>query len=284
MKCTICNFPLGDELIVITSPDRFELGCGIPSAGYRRTWRDCPNCGAAINVLPPESREKLAAIESSYYEIDFAGSDIRQKYDKVMSLPPQGSDNAGRVARMISTLESFPTTRDGSWRVLDIGAGTGVFLSGMLRASPRIAEAMGVEPDPRAARHLEALGLFTVINECFPIQRDIGRFDLVTLNKVIEHIDEPVAFLAEAARSLLPGGLLYVEVPDRLTTQRRPGTDNILGALHRHLHGPESLARMVRAAGLVCLSVERIIEPSGKLTVYAYAARPEMLDLWDRDA
>ena len=55
-------------------------------------------------------------------------------------------------------------------------------------------------------------------------------------------------------------------------SDRRP---IFLGALHCHLYDPLSLAYLVRRAGLELLSVTRIAEPSGKLSVYAFAAPAE---------
>jgi len=279
MSCPICSTALGSELLIITQPDRFEAYAGVPTEDYRRVWQDCPGCGAAIDILSEQSRQCLADIESQYYEIDFAGTDISAKYHKVMGLPPGKSDNAERVVRVLDALNTCPLTINRSWKVLDIGAGTGVFLSALLnQGGTSISEAIGIEPDPKAAAHLRSLNLFQVVEGTFPTPDSLTGFDLVTLNKVLEHIETPVVFLRNIANALSESGICYIEVPDILTIGRRPSSDNILGALHRHIHSPSSLARMIEQAGLVCLSASRIIEPSGKLSVYAFATRPQAYD------
>lgn len=53
--------------------------------------------------------------------------------------------------------------------------------------------------------------------------------------------------------------------------------DNIVGALDCHLYDPTSLGHLLRRAGLELLCVNRVAEPSGKLSVYAFAAPAESI-------
>ena len=43
---------------------------------------------------------------------------------------------------------------------------------------------------------------------------DSGQFDFVTANMVVEHLDRPETFFAEAARVLAPGGSLLIHTPN----------------------------------------------------------------------
>jgi hypothetical protein len=98
----------------------------------------------------------------------------------------------------------------------------------------------------------------------------LGLHDLVTLNKVLEHVDDPTAMLARAAGSLLPGGFLYVEVPDGdAAAAAGPGREEFF-VEHLHAFSPASLAMLARRAGLSPLRVDRLREPSGKYTLAAY--------------
>jgi len=159
---------------------------------------------------------------------------------------------------------------------MDIGAGTGVFLSRLMDETAGAWQYLGVEPDPRAAAHQRQLKKFAVVESMFLDLPELRGFNLVTLNKVLEHIEQPLPFLMQVVQILVPeDGLLYVEVPDKLTIRLRSSDDNILGALHCHLFDPTSLAYLLRLAGLELFCVNRIAEPSGKLSVYAFAARVE---------
>ncbi len=279
--CAICGGEAGPELLRIETPDRFERHVGVSAEGYLRRWVECSGCGVAANIIGDDVLERLEDLNrSGYYEVDLQGANIGDKYRKVMSLPPEESDNAGRVSRILSFLETWGSRDAVARRVIDIGAGTGVFLSLFLReGSPAGAwSALAVEPDPIAAAHLRSLGAFDVEESTYAPDRRRGGFDLVTLNKVVEHVADPVAFLSGVATALdTPGGLMYVEVPDKATLFHRAPSDNILGALHRHLYSVRSLDEALRRAGLEVLAIERVIEPSGKLSLAAFATTPSAL-------
>jgi len=277
--CVICDAPLGAALLTITQPDRFEKRCGVAEQGYSRQWLDCTGCGAATNALPDASIVKLETLRSAYYEVDFAGSNIKGKYDLVMALPHHQSDNAGRAQRIHNFLHAWLKPYPAQPSVLDIGAGTGVFLSRFLDLSGTAWRAVGIEPDPHAAAHLRSLDKFEVVEDLYRGQSEMKGFNLVTLNKVLEHVSDPVRLLKQVVQAVSDSaGILYVELPDKLTINRRPSGDNILGALHCHLYDPSSLNYLFMACNIVPLRIERLVEPSGKITVYGFACRPEMVE------
>jgi len=275
-RCAICGGALERELLAITQPDRFERHVGVSEQGYRRVWVECSECGTATDILPP-GPSRLADIERAYYAIDFKNSSIGEKFAKVMSLPPARSDNALRVDRVVDFVSHWPPlarTKEGM-RALDIGAGMGVFPAHFLDRAGGGWSLTAIEPDPLAASHLRGLGKFDVIEGGLPVEQEIGRFHLITLNKVVEHLADPVAMLRNVVPLLdIAGGLAYIEVPDKQTIRYRPPEDNILGALHRHLYGLRGLLHLVTEAGFVPLRLERIVEPSGKLSVFAFVTTP----------
>jgi 2-polyprenyl-3-methyl-5-hydroxy-6-metoxy-1,4-benzoquinol methylase len=289
--CAVCGRDaFGKTLLVHKRPDRFERHVGITEDGYRREWVQCNSCGAATNKQDPENARRLETLAADYYEVDCAGSSIEEKYKKVMSLPPVQSDNAGRAERILAMMtrvsEWLPQEGDKTQQVLDIGAGTGVFLARFLRIAAEAGKSwkgVAVEPDPNAAAHLTSLGQFDVIQALYQGQANLRGFDLVTLNKVVEHITNPVEFLRSVTQAIEPRrGVLYVEVPDVLTIGRRPATDNILGALHHHLYTPRSLEILLRRAGLEVLEIGRVFEPSGKITVFGFGGATAVIDIMAR--
>jgi len=276
--CAICGGTLRQSLVTITEPDRFERHLGIPSEGYRRDWIACDRCGSASNVFGCNESD-LATLEAAYYEVDMVGADLGARFRKLTALPPGQSDNIERVTRILNWLSIW---RDDPFDVLDIGAGTGVFLSRLKDdGGERIGRMIAVEPDPIAASHLTNLARFEVIAEPFPVSQELGTFGLLTLNKVLEHVSDPLAFLRRVGPHVgVDRGVLYVEVPDVLTASHRPPIDNILGALHRHLYTPEGLAIALRVAGFIPIRLERIAEPSDKLTVIAFAISQGSASSW----
>lgn len=274
VACRLCGGLLGTPLLVHTERDRFEVAVGIAPEDYRRCWRRCLACEVVQDVQDPANEQKLDALSASYYEVDL-GNNLRSKYERVMTMPASGSDNAGRVARVLDYIgRSLPA--GGFRHAIDIGAGLGVFLARFLPQAGAQWRGTAIEPDPNAAAHLRSLALFDVIESKFDgRESDIQPGDLITLNKVIEHLPEPRGLLEACARKLADDGILYVEVPDEWTIGRRPANDNILGALHKHLYGPRALTALLERCGLAVLRLERMFEPSGKISLAAFAARGE---------
>src|SRR5262249_61602827 len=137
----------------------------------------------------------------------------RARLERILALPPERSDNAGRVARIIRFAESRFDGRKAGGRLLDVGAGIGVFAATMKAAGWSV---VAVEPDPRTAHHLrECVGVEAHARPIAALDpAEVGRFDIVTFNKVLEHVEDPIALLTAAHPLLAPVGLVYREVPD----------------------------------------------------------------------
>ncbi|MEI8349169.1 MAG: class I SAM-dependent methyltransferase [Candidatus Omnitrophota bacterium] len=96
--------------------------------------------------------------------------------------------------------------------ILDIGSGPGFFL---LHGKQRGWETLGIEPSKKAAMHSKELGLN--IREDFLTKKtakQLGKFDVVHLSEVIEHISDPKGLLCLVRSILNPGGLICVVAPN----------------------------------------------------------------------
>jgi SAM-dependent methyltransferase len=95
---------------------------------------------------------------------------------------------------------------------LDVGCSTGVFLSRLRDAG--IRDVRGIDPAIQAAdvaRDLFGIQVSRASAEGFD---GYGRFDLVCLMAVLEHLLEPRRLLGEVAQQLKPGARVLIEVPD----------------------------------------------------------------------
>ena len=91
-------------------------------------------------------------LEEGFYEGGYVdatyGDRLRATYERILALPPERSDNAGRVTRVLAFARERFGERSGT--VLDVGSGLCVFLSRMKDAG---WEGTALDPDPRAVAH-----------------------------------------------------------------------------------------------------------------------------------
>jgi SAM-dependent methyltransferase len=100
----------------------------------------------------------------------------------------------------------------GRRRLLDVGSGPGYFLQ---HGAERGWSVRGLEPSSQAVAHSRGLGLD--ITQGFldaETARGLGRFDVVHLNEVLEHVPDPRGVLALVETLLDPGGLVALMVPN----------------------------------------------------------------------
>jgi SAM-dependent methyltransferase len=98
--------------------------------------------------------------------------------------------------------------------VLDVGCGTGAGLLGPLAAAHASIRFVGVddhEPTLRAARELNPGANLAF---CLPQDMPPGPYDIVIASEVLEHVEDPPAFLAGLLDRLAEKGRLVVTVPN----------------------------------------------------------------------
>jgi SAM-dependent methyltransferase len=103
-------------------------------------------------------------------------------------------------------------------RALDCGCGAGDNAR-LLRQ--RGWAVTGVTLDPAEARATGAQGAAAVLADLATGLPFGGRFDLVVLSHVLEHLVDPALLLGEAARVLAPGGRIAVALPNVLHYRQR---------------------------------------------------------------
>ncbi|MEM9010416.1 MAG: class I SAM-dependent methyltransferase [Pseudomonadota bacterium] len=114
--------------------------------------------------------------------------------------------------RAAAHIAAFRDVIDPAMRVLDVGAGSGEFLY-LVHTLGKSAH--GIEPNRGYAEYCrDALGLDVASAHLAPDLFAPGAFDLIRLNHVLEHLNDPVGYLEMIAAWLAPDGLLQVEVPN----------------------------------------------------------------------
>lgn len=162
----------------------------------------CETCGFRHAVPLPDPDSLIAAYREAYYSEEKPAYLVRAAEDQAWA-------ELGQNDRLES-LESLlgPQRR----RLLDIGSGPGFFLK---TAKERGWVTKGIEPSRQAAAFARELGLEIVEGFFGPDTAPaLGRFDVVQLHNVLEHLPNPIAVLTLARDLLEPGGLICINVPN----------------------------------------------------------------------
>ena len=262
LRCP-CDRRIGATSFVYEAPPLGETVFDLKGLLYYRSyWR----CGVCSHEFGQHDLDLSSLYGGEYVEQTY-GDRMQATFERIVGLPPERSDNKGRVRRICDfAAEHFP--RGYAPRLLDIGAGLGVFPYEMKRAGWTCT---ALDPDPRVGRHLtDVVGVNAIVGDFFSVEPvELGCFDVITLNKVIEHVEDPVAMLAKVASLLSPHGIVYIEVPDVAAAKEGSGREEYF-VEHHHVFSPVSLAMCGERASLALLNLERVREPSGKFTINGF--------------
>lgn len=95
-------------------------------------------------------------------------------------------------------------------RILDVGCGTG----GMLSLLGGFGEVVGIDHSPQAIAFCRKRGLDQVgLGDAASLPAMSGKFDLVTMFDLLEHLDDDRGSLRGAHQALRAGGCLLLTVP-----------------------------------------------------------------------
>lgn len=272
-----CHCPCGADRFVFvheyTEPPAGEVRFRFTAPGaYRRSLLRCEACGHFVSVLHGGDHGSL--YEHDYVDATYGPDGIGAAFARITALPDDQSDNAGRVARVVEFAATHFAGRDVTWRrsVLDVGSGLCVFLS---RMRERGWDCTALDPDARAVRHArERVGVDAIHGHFLtvPVSR---AFDVVTFNKVLEHVPEPASMLSRARLHLASGGFVYVEVPDGARAIADGPEREEFFVDHLHVFSEVSLSLLVERSGFVVERIGALREPSGKYTLCAFLTPAE---------
>ena len=146
--------------------------------------------------------------------------------------------------------------------VLDVGCGAGLLAEALARRGHPVT---GIDLAPAALaaarRHAGAAGLPITYREAdtATLVAEGARFPAVAALEVIEHVDDPAAFLHDLARLAAPGGQVFISTLNRSARSlmvAKWGAEYVLRLLPPGTHAwqrfitPAELSAMARDAGL----------------------------------
>jgi len=263
--CYLCGNNIFLKKYILTNKPKGETEFGIGSDNYHRIILKCKNC----NVYNNHHDYDLDNLYLESYNLITYSNSIENNYDRIMQLPFSNSDNKHRVKR-ISEFYHENNISLNNIDVLDIGSGLCVFLGELVKHGPKIS---CVDPSNISVMHaLENVGVNQAFQGNFFDINFKNKYDLVTFNKVLEHVKNPLDMLLKAKSLLNENGIIYIELPDGEVSYQNGGFVNREEFYLEHytIFTEKSLKYLVKKAGFKLDRMKSIHEPSDKYTLYAF--------------
>jgi len=269
MKCYVCKSTNNTLLKKVNKRPSCEIEYGISDKDYYREIRQCKNCLVVFN----EHKNLITKnFYTGYYNKAINGKAIENRFDKIIQFSYINSDNKQRVKRIIDYL--YMNDYDLSKiSLIDIGTGTGVFLHEINKFG---IEVSCIDPDPIAIKHIKKrIKLKSVYTGKFESIKDKNKYDIITFNKVLEHVKNPVKQLKKAKTLLNKEGIIYIELPDSTQTLKSKTflSRAEFNVEHYTIFNIKSLLVLLELSNFEVLKIDRVTDPSGKRTIYAFAKK-----------
>jgi len=193
------------------------------------------------------------------------------------------AENFGLAHRVRSRLEarrllSYCKHLGEHARILDIGCGDGFHLNLLKRFGRPGWRLEGVDTSDRAVMAARDAGLNVHLGTVETADLEPNANDLVLLIATIEHVENPRAVLAAAARLLRPGGRAIVVTDNTATLDFRLFGGRHWGGYHfpRHwnLFNRRSLRLLAERAGLEVVELSTVLSPVN----WVYSIRNRLVD------
>lgn len=213
-----------------------------------------PNKKETTNYYPSKNYYSLARIDETSNKTKLKIA-IYASYAK-----PSLSIKSPIILLMRSFFRSLPVNSKG--KLLDIGCGSGQFL---YEAKKIGFDCYGLEPGEFDKQSAENNKL-KIINSAL-LKKNFSKetFDIVTINHVLEHIDEPLKFLSEVSFVTKKEGTILIGVPNTSSLARLLFGKNWYQLdTPRHLlnYNPVNLETVVKKAGLKVINIRYNSRPS----------------------
>lgn len=250
-------------------------GCGEAGApsflkqGFQ--YAECRECGSLF--LNP--RPSAARMDQFYREADSVRFWSSEFY-RVTAENRREAMFRPRAEMIADLADRFGMPRAAS--LADVGAGYGLFLE-EVRRTGRFSRVVAIEPTETLAAVCRDKGFDAIEKTVEAVAAGELAADMVTAFEVLEHVNDPLAFLTAVGRLMTPGGLAV------LTTVTASGFDiRVLWDASKAVHPPHhinlmttrGLERLVERAGLQLVELTTPGRLDVDIVANTLAERPEL--------
>lgn len=258
-----CSKKFFSEKLFYKKPPKCEIDFGL-SKEYKRSYFYCSSCNHWFSDL---KKIKLGDLYSGNFNQSIYKNKLFNNFIKIINLPKKKSDNFQRAARINEFCKNYFKEDIKNINMLDIGSGTGVFPYVMKKLGYRCSS---IDPDLSSVNHIRKnIKIKTFHGDFLNINSKIGKYDLITFNKVLEHVVKPDLLLKHALKFLKNrNSIVYIELPDgeqaMLTKEGKNKQEFTID--HLHVFSIQSAEKILKKSNYISIQSFRYVEPSGKVT------------------
>ena len=239
---------------------------------------ECPLCGSGAPIAYEGLQDVTFGVDGTWNLAQCANetcglmwlepmpslSEVHRFYEGYYTHRESGP-GMSRMHRLFAQLVGSARDRRDAWalylddspvgRLLEVGFGDGARLKYFQQKG---WEVVGQEYDPVAAEKARSAGFTVHLGDLATLRLPAGSFDAVVGSHVLEHVVDPVGFLAEACRLLKPGGRIVMVTPNIKSYGHRRFGEHWRGLevpRHLHLFSIESLERAGSGLPLASYSI-----------------------------
>ena len=263
ITCYFCNNKKFKVKFFYEEKPKKETYFGIKKKDYKRCYIECSDCNHFYSIMT----FNINKLYSKKYSESTYGKKVLKTFKKIINLPNSRSDNFYRLKRF---LKYFKLKNILIKDLIDIGSGTGVFPYSLMNQNISIT---CLEPDINLSKHLSKNLRLNIIRKDFYQINFKKKYDVVTLNKVLEHVQNPFMFMHKVYKILKKNGIVYLEVPDAISASKYGKTREEFFVEHLHGFSNLSLKRLFYKTKFKLKIIKNIKEPSGKYTTYCFLTK-----------
>ncbi|MFH1537903.1 MAG: methyltransferase domain-containing protein [bacterium] len=247
VQCNNCGST--ESRVIAKGPD-FEYRC---AGDEEFKIVECNSCGL-VYLNPKPAPEELAAIYPENY--------IPYRFDEHLS-PIVNKARMTLQKSKVRAISSFAGPDDVIW---DVGCGGGFLLQCMQKYGPSGWRLLGIDISERALEKVRSRGIDALCGRFETMDLQPESANIIILNQVIEHLDDPAAVVAKAHSVLKPGGHLFIETPSLDGWDAKLFSPRHWGGWHfpRHwtLYTRETMKKLLEEKGFSIVKLEWLLSPN----------------------
>jgi 2-polyprenyl-3-methyl-5-hydroxy-6-metoxy-1,4-benzoquinol methylase len=255
VNCYFCHSRIHNVIFSQSGYDQYLDLISPKLLKEKRAIVECPDC-KLIYRNPQLDEDEVKILYEKFRDYSIRDESPDEYFDRITCYPKGESENIEKIEWLAKYYSCKSEVKNS---LLDIGCGGGVFIH-TFRKYFHNWEMFGVEPTKSFADLAKRRTGAVVIAEQFNKNLfENSKFDLITINQVLEHIKNPINFLQDVAHLLKPNGQIYLEVPSASDLNYLPSNHDRFQSQHFYIFNISSLNKVIENAGFRVKKIEEIV-------------------------